>query len=142
MVDIGMFVADANGKAATSVKIGDKNFEFLPDVTGKNYEEAEKTLSDLFGKTGLTITIQRGWVNNSDPDKNLQVASMVPAAGSVIDEDTKTVTIYVYEEYNPTPATTEITETTEPEKTEPETTMKESQLILRVIRALMKLFKR
>ena len=147
MVDIGMFVADANGKAATSVKTGDKNFEFLPDVTGKNYEEAEKTLSDLFGKTGLTITIQRGWVNNSNPDKNLLVASMDPAAGSVIDEDTKTVTIYVYEGYNPTPATTETTETTEPEKTEPEktepeTTMKKSLLISRVIKALMKLFKR
>ena len=118
MVDIGMFVADANGKAATSVKTGDKNFDFLPDVTGKNYEEAEKTLSDFFGKTGLTITIQRGWVNNSNPDKNLLVASMDPASGSVIDEDTKTVTIYVYEGYNPTSATTE---TTEPEKTEPET---------------------
>ncbi|MBO7449680.1 MAG: DUF4214 domain-containing protein [Clostridiales bacterium] len=73
----------------------------MPDVTGKNYEEAKTLLEAFLKDNNIDATVNVGWASNSDSSKNLLVAESMPAAGTGIGSSTKEITITAYEGYNP-----------------------------------------
>ena len=93
---------------AEPTKVPQKTIK-MPDVTGKNYKDAQDELKKFFKDNGLNITITVGWGHNSDPNKNLKVICTSPAAGDTIGSSTDTVIMMVYEGYNPPVVTSETT---------------------------------
>ena len=73
----------------------------MPDLKGMNYKDAQTKLEKFLKDNGINATVSIGWGHNSDPKKNLTVASTTPNAGEKIATDTKTIIIMVYEGYNP-----------------------------------------
>ena len=113
--DAGTYFATASlkGDDAANYVIADGKYSceytikpafVMPDLKGMNYKEAQAAVEKLLQDNGLTAKVIVGWGHNSDPNKNLTVASTTPNSGETVNSETDTITIMVYEGYNP-PAT-------------------------------------
>ncbi len=80
----------------------------MPDVIGMNYQDAQRTITDLLSKHGFDkVNYQIAWVDNNNPALTCTVRKQDPEAGKLLygNHSTITVTLYVAERgITPTPS--------------------------------------